>query len=145
MVVFSRRSDRLIERKGHMAVALATAAIGFSVAALVEAPVVKMTFLCIGSMGVFGAFPVFWTLPTAFLTGPAAAAGIAIINALGNLAGFLGPFAMGWLKDYTGSFATGLLTIAACAAVGLIVVILLPHDRYLERAFGLQTLRERRC
>lgn len=141
MTAFSRSSDHRLERKGHMAVALATAAIGFCMAALVETPFVKMIFLCVGSIGVFGALPVFWTLPTAFLTGPAAAAGIAIINALGNLAGFLGPFAMGWLKDYTGSFGTGLLAIAACAVVGLLVVVLLQHDRSLERVLEIQTIR----
>ena len=141
MLVFSRRSDRRLERKGHMAAALATAAIGISIAAIVDAPVAKMVFLCVGSIGVFGALPVFWTLPTAFLSGPAAAAGIAIINAIGNLAGFLGPFAMGWLKDRTGSFASGLLAIAAFAMIGLITVMLLRHDRSLERVLEVQTLR----
>jgi cyanate permease len=137
MILVSRRSDRRLERKRHVAVALAMAAIGFSGAALVEASAVKMTLLCIGSVGVFSALPVFWTLPTAFLSGPAAAAGIAIVNALGNLAGFLGPFAMGWLKDNTGSFASGLLAIAVCAAAGSVVVALLKHDRSLERPVEL--------
>ncbi len=141
MIAFSRSSDRHVERKGHMALALAAAAIGIAIAAIVEAPAVKMLFLCVASIGVFGALPVFWTLPTAFLSGSGAAAGIAIINAIGNLAGFLGPFAMGWLKDYTGSFMSGLLAIAASATVGLIVVLLFRHDRSLERMPALQTLR----
>jgi nitrate/nitrite transporter NarK len=77
---------------------------------------------------------VFWTLPAAFLSGPAAAAGIAIINALGNLSGFVGPFAMGWIKDATGSFSGGLLLIAGLALVAMVATILLPHERQLELA-----------
>ncbi|MBV9655690.1 MAG: MFS transporter [Acetobacteraceae bacterium] len=138
MVLFTRHSDKHLERKGHMACALIVAAAGFAGAAVVDAPVLKMALLCLGSLGVFGALPVFWTLPTAFLTGTAAAAGIAIINALGNLAGFLGPFVMGWLKDTTGSFGSGLLVIAACAVVALVVVLLLQHDRALERVVQLE-------
>ncbi len=76
----------------------------------------------------------FWTLPTAFLSGPAAAAGIAIINALGNLSGFVGPFAMGRISDLTGSYAGGFLVIAALAGIGMIIVLSLGHDERLERA-----------
>lgn len=141
VLLFSRRSDRKLERKGHMAVALATAAAGFGLAALIEAPVARMALLCLGSVGVFGALPVFWTLPTAFMSGAAAAAGIAIINAIGNLAGFAGPFAMGWLRDRTGSFSAGLLAIAGCTVLGLVIVLLLQHDRSLEQAPGMQPSR----
>ena len=59
----------------------------------------KMVALSVGAFGVFAVLPVFWTLPTAFLSGASAAAGIAVINSIGNLAGFFGPFVMGWLKD----------------------------------------------
>jgi MFS transporter, ACS family, tartrate transporter len=93
-----------------------------------------MVCLTIGAMGVFGVLPVFWTLPTAFLSGAAAAAGIAIINAVGNLAGFAGPYAMGFLKDRTGTFSAGLYAIAAVVFVAMIVVFALHHDPALERA-----------
>ena len=76
----------------------------------------------------------FWTLPTAFLSGAAAAAGIAVINSIGNLAGFAGPFAMGWIKDATGSFTAGLLMIAAAGLVAMVIVLLLGHDTRLEHA-----------
>jgi nitrate/nitrite transporter NarK len=75
---------------------------------------------------------VFWTLPTAFLSGPAAAAGIAIINAIGNLSGFAGPFAMGRIKDATGSFNMGLLLIAAFVLLAMVIVLALRHDSSLE-------------
>ena len=90
--------------------------------------------LSMAGFGVFANLPVFWTLPAAFLSGASAAAGIAIINALGNLAGFVGPYAMGWIKDATGSFGGGLLLIAALALISCIAVMLLRHDRALEAA-----------
>jgi D-galactonate transporter len=134
MVWYGRRSDRTMERKGHAAVALAIAAVGIGASALVDDPLLKMLALSVGAFGVFAVLPVFWTLPTAFLTGAAAAAGIAVINSIGNLAGFAGPFAMGWLKDATGSFSTGLVVIAAAAVMGMVVVLLLPHEAALEKA-----------
>jgi len=75
-----------------------------------------------------------WTLPAAFLSGAAAAGGIAAVNSLGNLAGFFGPYAMGWIKDSTGSFAAGLLCLAGAGLVGVAVVLLLRHDTALENA-----------
>ena len=134
MVIWSRRSDERLERKAHTAIPLAVAAVGIAVAALLDEPVLKMAALSVAGFGVFSVLPVFWTLPAAFLSGPAAAAGIAIINALGNLSGFAGPFAMGWIKDATGSFSGGLLLIAGLAVIAMVAVIVLPHDHHLERA-----------
>jgi ACS family tartrate transporter-like MFS transporter len=134
MVLWGRRSDRVMERKGHVAIPLAVAALGIGLAGLVSDPVLKMVLLTIAAFGVFANLPVFWTLPAAFLSGAAAAAGIAIINALGNLAGFVGPYAMGWIRDATGSFSGGLLLIAALALIGCVAVLLLRHDARLEAA-----------
>lgn len=133
MVWYGRHSDRTMERKGHAAIALAIAALGIGASALVDEPILKMVALSVGAFGVFAVLPVFWTFPTAFLSGAAAAAGIAVINSIGNLAGFFGPFIMGWLRDATGDFAAGLLVIAACAVVAMVVVLLLRHDSELER------------
>jgi len=84
---------------------------------------------------------VFWTLPTAFLSGAAAAGGIAIINSIGNLAGFAGPSVMGMVKDSTGSFTGGLLLLAGVAVVAVVIVLLLPHEAALERVPALETRR----
>ena len=86
------------------------------------------------AFGIYGALPVFWTLPTAFLSGAAAAGGIAIINSLGNLSGYYGPSIVGYLKDRTGNFENGLLALAAVGGVAFLVVLTLSHDRRLERA-----------
>jgi D-galactonate transporter len=139
MVWYGRRSDLSMERKGHVAVALAALAVGVSAATLTSNPVLTMLAFTVGSCGVFAALPVFWTLPTAVLSGASAAAGIAVINSVGNLAGFFGPFVMGWVKDATGSFSGGLLLIAATVVLGVGVVFALGHDRELERTPAAMT------
>jgi nitrate/nitrite transporter NarK len=93
----------------------------------------KMTALSIAGFGIFGALPIFWTLPAAFLSGPAAAGGIALINSIGNLAGFAGPFATGRIKDLTGCYTGGLLSLAAAGYIAMIIVLVIGHDHSLER------------
>jgi nitrate/nitrite transporter NarK len=118
----------------HLAVALALAAAGVGASAFLTDPTAKMIALTISAFGVFACLPIFWTLPTAFLAGAAVAPGIAAINSIGNLAGYFGPFLMGWIKDATGSFAWGLTTIAGFAVVALAITLALGHDEKLERA-----------
>lgn len=134
MIWWGRRSVRKAERVFHIAFPLAVAAIFIGAASQVDDPLLKMAMFTISGFGVFAVLPVFWTLPTAFLSGTAAAAGIAIINSIGNLSGFAGPYAMGLIKDATGSFNSGLLLIAALAVMALVVALLIGHDRSLEVA-----------
>jgi ACS family tartrate transporter-like MFS transporter len=132
MIYWGRSSDRRLERKGHMAIALAAAALGMIGTGLFADPVLKMISVCVAGFGLFGSLPLLWTFPTAFLSGTAAAGGIAVINSIGNLSGFFGPYVIGYLHDVTGGFAAGLYAIAACALIALIIVLLLPHERALE-------------
>ena len=134
MIWWSARSDRLSERKNHTIIALLVAAIGIIAATMTEDPLLKMLAFSFSAFGVFAVLPVFWTLPTAFLSGASAAAGIAAINSIGNLSGFAGPFAMGYIKDATGSFNGGLLLIAGCVLMAMVIVMVLGHDHSLEKA-----------
>jgi ACS family tartrate transporter-like MFS transporter len=136
MVLLGRHSDRTMERKGHVAVALLMAAIGIGLSGLVSSPFLVMALLCFAQIGVSAVPPMFWPLPASFLTGASAAAGIAAINSLGNLSGFAGPYAMGYLKDLTGTFTTGLLLLAGCAVVGAAAVMSLRIDVRREQASG---------
>lgn len=77
--------------------------------------------------------PVFWTFPTAFLSGAGAAAGIAAVNSIGNLGGYFGPQVFGLLRDYTGSDFVGLLFLAGCAFVGMVIVFLLGYNPAISR------------
>ena len=133
IALWGRRSDRMLERRFHLAFPLLVAAAGIAASTLFDDPMVKMLAFSVAGFGIYGAMPVFWTLPTAFLSGTAAAAGIAMINSIGNLAGFAGPYAMGWIRDSTGSYAGGLLSLAAVAVIAMILVLALDHDRSLER------------
>ncbi|MBO0737132.1 MAG: MFS transporter [Alphaproteobacteria bacterium] len=116
---------------------LISAALLISCLALQSSPVATVVVLIFFQVAASGIAPTFWPLPTAMLTGSAAAGGIALINSVGNLGGFLGPYAMGLVQDATGSFPLGLLTIAMGSIIGGLVVLLLGHDRRLERATAL--------
>jgi len=133
MIWFGRFSDRSLNRRRHLAVALAIGVAGIIASTLVDAPALKIVALSISAFGVFSSVSLFWTLPTAFLTGASAAAGIAMINSVGNLSGFSGPYAMGWMKDQTGSYSGGLLVIAGCGLVALMIVCILDRDSKMER------------
>jgi nitrate/nitrite transporter NarK len=85
-----------------------------------------MVALTLATIGILTTLPLFWSLPTAFLAGTGAAAGIALINSLGNLAGFLSPYAVGWLKDLTHSTDSGMYLLAACLVVGAALTLSVP-------------------
>jgi MFS transporter, ACS family, tartrate transporter len=134
VVIWPLLSDRMQERKWNTALAFLVAAAGLALSTLFPDPVQKMTMLCIAAVGMYAIAPLFWTLPTAFLSGTAAAGGIALINSIGNLAGFLAPYVMGSLKDATGGFSAGLLVVAFFPFLSSILVLILGHNPALERA-----------
>ena len=134
MVWWGRRSDHVGERRYHTAIPLFIAAAGIAASTLFDDPTLRMISFCVAGFGIFACLPVFWTLPTAFLTGAACAAGVAVINSIGNLAGFVGPFAMGWIRDHTGSYTGGLLLLAGLGIIAMGTVLTLGHDDTLERA-----------
>ena len=78
------------------------------------------------TIGIYGSRASFWPMPSMFLTGTAAAGAIALVNATGNLGGYLGPFVVGWIKDATNSFEAGLYFLAACALIGAVITLLAP-------------------
>jgi MFS transporter, ACS family, tartrate transporter len=132
MVYWGRHSDRVGERREHVAIAALIAGLGIAGSTLVDDPVGKMLLLTLAGFGIFGVLPVFWTLPTNFLAGAAAASGIAAVNSLGNLSGFFGPYVMGKIKDSTGSYTIGLLAIACVVGFAMLVALSLSHDQHLE-------------
>jgi nitrate/nitrite transporter NarK len=133
-LVWGRLSDQTGNRKGMAAIALLLTTAGIGAAALLDDPYLKMAAFCVAAWGIFGTLAVFWTLPTSFLSGIAAAGGIAVINSIGNLAGFAGPYAMGAIKDATNSYQGGLFLLAGLAFIAMLIVLALRHDRHLEAA-----------
>jgi D-galactonate transporter len=128
-------SDRYNERRISLFVALAVSAIGLAGAGLLGSTIGAVAWMSVAAIGIYGAKAPFWPLPSMFLTGSAAAGGIALINSVGNLGGFAGPYIMGWVKDATGNFKAGLYVLAgfgiAAAVVTLMVVKSAP--RPIER------------
>jgi len=138
IVWWGRRSDRKMERRFHLAFPLFVASAGIALSTALDDPTMKMTALSVAGFGIFGCLPVFWTFPAAFLSGAAAAGGIALINSIGNLAGFVGPYVMGRIRDLTGSYTGGLLSLAAVGFVAMVVVLALQGDHALERVPGTE-------
>jgi MFS transporter, ACS family, tartrate transporter len=132
LVVLSRHSDRTGERKLHVAIPLAIAAVAFVISTMVS-PVAAIAALTVGLFFLLGAHPVFWAMPAALLSGAAAAAGIAMVNSIGNLGGFVGPYLVGLMKDATGSTDGGLVTLAVILAFGSFLATRVAHDPALER------------
>jgi ACS family tartrate transporter-like MFS transporter len=126
ILTFGYVSDRYNERRWTLCAALGLTAIGLIAAGLLTGSLLAVAVMAVAAIGIYGAKPPFWPLPSTFLTGKAAAAGIALINSIGNLGGFVGPYAIGWIKDSTHSFEAGLyflagLTLLAAALTPIVV------------------------
>jgi ACS family tartrate transporter-like MFS transporter len=132
MVIVAAHSDRTGERFLHIAAASAVAAVGFFGAALVQSSALAMMFLSLASAGLLSVHGPFWPLPSKFLTGAAAAGGIALINSLSNLSGFVGPYAIGLLSGASGNFRSGLLLLAIVPLAGVALALRLRHAAVLS-------------
>ncbi len=127
MNLMGRSADRRRERRWHLIVPALMGAVGFAMAAVFASnTAMSLVFLSLAAAGVLTCAPLFWSLPTAFLTGTAAAAGIAIINSVGNLAGFASPYMIGALRDLTQSTQTGMFVLAGILVIGAIAVWFTP-------------------
>jgi ACS family tartrate transporter-like MFS transporter len=121
MVLWGRHSDRTGERKWHLALPGVVGMIGFLLGGFTGNFYMAVVGFTLGAIGIYASLPLFWSLPTAILGGSAAAGGIALINSIGNLSGYLGPFLIGKLKDLTQNFLAGLVLIAA--SLGLAAIL----------------------
>lgn len=124
MVLVGRSADRLDERCWHIVVPATIGALALVASVMLQdRPLAAIAALAVAACGIFSAIPQAWGLATRFVTGGAAAAGIALINSIGNLSGFVGPWAIGWIKDSTGSTASGILLLAAFLVLGAVLVV----------------------
>jgi MFS transporter, ACS family, tartrate transporter len=128
MMTFGIVSDRLGERRWALFSACVLAAIGLVLAGRTMGTWWSVVGMSLAAMGLYGTKGPFWSMPSMFLTGTAAATGIAWINSMGNLGGFFGPSMVGWARDLTGNFASGLYVLAACAVVSAVVAALWLHQ-----------------
>jgi MFS transporter, ACS family, tartrate transporter len=130
MLAWSQSSDRTRERKWHFILACLLGAAGLIVAGALGSTYGALVAIAIATVGIYGSKPSFWPMPSEFLTGTAAAGGIALVNCVGNLGGFIGPYAVGWIKDSTGDFGAALYFLAGSAVVSaLITLVLIPSRK----------------
>lgn len=135
MVINGRHSDQTGERKMHVIVPGLLCCLGLVLSGLINPkaiPVAALGCICIAQVGISSYLGPYWALPTSFLGGTAAAGGIALINSVGNLGGFVGPFMVGYVKEKTGGFAIPFFMLAGFVLAGVGLVALLKHDRSLE-------------
>jgi ACS family tartrate transporter-like MFS transporter len=125
MIVWARHSDRTLERPWHVAIPCLVAFVGFVWAGETQAAVSVILALMLVNIGVNGTKGPVWAMPSMFLTGASAAAGIALINSMGNVGGFVGPLLIGWVKDRWGSYAPGLYIVGAMCALSAVLVVAL--------------------
>ena len=134
MIWYGRRSDKVLERRSHTTVTFLISSIGLMLVGVTPDPYIRLFCLCFASFGIFSVLPVFWSIPTAFLSGAAAAAGVAYINSIANIAGMVGPILMGRLRDLTGNFDSGLLYIAVVCNIAAFAMLCIHHDKEMEQA-----------
>ncbi|HZC45856.1 MAG TPA: MFS transporter [Candidatus Acidoferrum sp.] len=126
MVLVGRASDLSGERRWHLAFCAAVGAAGLILASMTRSPFLSLGALSIAAAGIWGTFGPFWAMPPEFLSGTAAAGAIALINSIGNLGGFAGPYIVGMVKQATHSFAGGMLVMAASLVAAGLLALTLP-------------------
>ena len=127
MLLFARSADKMRERRWHVIVPMLMGSTGLILSVLLSGNhYLSFAALILACMGIVSAIPLFWSLPTAFLVGAGAAAGIAAINSIANLAGFLAPYLVGWLKQLTSSTDSGMYLLAAVLVIGAAITLMVP-------------------
>jgi MFS family permease len=135
LYIVPRSSDRLNERYGHIAFCAGIGTLGLALSALLPSLPLQLTALCLTAFGLYAGQAVLWTLPARFLSGASAAAGVALINSIGNLGGYIGPYAIGVIKQHTSSVANGMYLLAGAL---FLVVLLTPLVQITLRREPLQ-------
>lgn len=135
MILISKSSDRRLERRHHVAIPAFIGAVALLLLGSSSSPLLTLALLCFAAIGVYGFLGPFWALPSGFLTGLSAAAGLALINSAGNLAGFVGPFMIGALAKNTHSLYPGF-ELAGAFMLAAAVLALLGSESHVEKLTG---------
>jgi ACS family tartrate transporter-like MFS transporter len=143
MVLWARHSDRTGERTWHVVGACMLASLGLLFAGFAGSVLAVLLALTLVNIGISSAKPPLWSMPTMFLSGSAAAAGIATINSIGNLGGFVGPAMIGWIKDLTGSFQGGLFFVAGLLVLSAVLTLVLARSQRTSAATAADALPQR--
>ncbi|HEX3010487.1 MAG TPA: MFS transporter [Syntrophomonadaceae bacterium] len=128
MLLVAHHSDKTKERRFHVAFPILMTFIGLIALTMTSNLTLSMVLLTIALSGVYAFGGTFWTIPNLTLCAANAAVGIALINSVGNLGGFVGPYFVGWLKDFTGSTNAGMYMLAGCALLETFLILVIPKN-----------------
>jgi ACS family tartrate transporter-like MFS transporter len=128
MLYIGHSSSKRNEKRWHGAIGMFIGAIGLGVGVFITDPVISFFFLTLAAIGTFAPFGVWWSYPTTFLSGPAAAGAIGLINSCGNIGGFIGPYVTGFVKDATGSFVGSWVYLACSLLVAGVIMLNLKNQ-----------------
>jgi ACS family tartrate transporter-like MFS transporter len=142
LVLWGYSSDKHNERRWHLIISTGLAAVGLFCAGWFSHSYWAIAAVAVAAVGIYGSRPSFWPMPSLFLTGGAAAVGMALINSIGNLGGYLGPIVVGLIKDSTKSFEMALYFLGACALLSAVITLL--ATRATDAARALEPAREKR-
>ncbi len=125
MLYTGHSSSRTGEKRWHGAIPMFVGAAGMGIGTFMHDPVINFIFVCLTAIGVFSSFGVWWSYPTTFLSGAAAAGAVGLINSAGNIGGYVGPYLTGFIRDFTGSFRTAYVFLAlSLLAAGALMLTL---------------------
>jgi len=141
LLVWGYSSDRFKERRWHLILSTALAAVGLALAGWLSHSFWAIVAMSIFMVGLYGSRPTFWPMPSLFLTGSAAAVGMALINSIGALGGYFGPMIVGYIKDSTKSFEMGLYFMAASALLSAVLAFFATRATRAPRASATQGVR----
>jgi len=125
MTLWARHSDQTLERTWHVVIPCAAACLGFIWAGSTHTAIGVICALIVVNVGISAAKAPLWAMASTFMSGAGAAVGIAMINSIGNLGGFIGPYMIGWIKGKTGSYTGGLYVVGATLALSAVLTLLL--------------------
>ena len=132
-LIVGHTSSKTGDRVWHVAGTLFVGAIGLGLSPFAQDMGTALFLICLSAIGIYASMGVWWTIPTTFLTGPAAAASVALINSCGNLGGWVGPYMMGWVKTNTGSFDLGYFLMAAFMFLAGLTVLTLKYGLGMKK------------
>lgn len=116
------------EKRWHIAIPLIVGSIGLAATPHSPSPLVSLFFICLSAIGVYGGMGVWWSMPTTFLSGAAAAGAIGLINSSGNVGGWVGPYMLGFINQHTGDFHIGYYIMGACMFLAALLILTLPKE-----------------
>lgn len=141
-IVVGRSSTRTGEKRWHIALPLFIGTIGMGIGSFVTDPMVSLALVCLSAIGCYAGMGVWWSVPTSFLSGAAAAGAVGLINSIGNIGGWVGPYVTGYIKDLTGSFQWAYVFLACSLLAGGLLMLTMKVTQPVDGKLSAETIKQ---